>query len=346
MKFLIGIHTENYKGTFDIACKLNFVMTGIKILTLPEMIYSDIMFRDYNSYSNEELYSLLDSVEGWSYSTGVYRDKNILYMPYHYTIIQSGGVRLFGYVDCIPLFYGGKLINRSSNKLRIFGNSSLFEYDISIYVNLDNYKVGICVGDSCIYGELNFKSLYYDFEHDTGDKLTDSYIKSSLSIYIGEVDCLIENIIPVDYVGRDLVVIGNKSLLTLKSNSENRSMIVPNGVKEIFLNISEFSLSNKALLIFPPSIKRLVIIGDSIYNYSSIDIKFIFSKKSKINDILYYLYRVCYTLPKNLFKEVENHRVDSVTLPYRDRVLDYIKINKDKFISLLISAGLDISFYE
>lgn len=346
MKFLIGIHTENHKGTFDIAGKLNFVMTGIKILTLPEMICSDIMFRDYNSYSNEELYSLLDSVVGWDYSTRVYRDKDILYMPYYCKVKRSGGVKLFRCSSCIPLFYDDKLINGSKNKLGIFSNNSLFGYNISIYVNLDNYKVGVCLGESCIYGELNFKSLYYDFELDERDNLKDSYIKSFLKIYIGDVDCLSKDIIPVDYIDRDLVVIGNKSLLAMKDGSENRSIIVPNGVEEMLLHIDEFSLSNKALLIFPPSIKRLVINEDSIYNYSSLNIKFIFSKKSKIDNILYYLYRVCYMLPRDLFTEVKNHRADSITLSHRDRILDYIKINKDKFISLLISAGLDISFYE
>ena len=59
MDFLVGIHVKDYNGTPNKKGEIDFVMTGIKVLKLPEMIFYDIMFKDYTDYSNDELYSLL-----------------------------------------------------------------------------------------------------------------------------------------------------------------------------------------------------------------------------------------------------------------------------------------------
>lgn len=59
MDFLVGIHIKDYNGTSNSQGKNDFKMTGIKVLTLPEMGFYDIMFEDYIGYSNGELYSLL-----------------------------------------------------------------------------------------------------------------------------------------------------------------------------------------------------------------------------------------------------------------------------------------------
>ena len=110
------------------------------------------------------------------------------------------------------------------------------------------------------------------------------------------------------------------------------------------MNINENKLKTESTIVFPPSINRLYLIRDQIFSYSNINIKLIFAKESNINNILYYLYRFVYHIPKYLKDIVEKHKTE-IDLSNRDRILDYIKNNKDTIVSLLDILGLIISFY-
>lgn len=347
MDFLVGIHTNDYRGTYNIQGKLIFVITGIKVLTLPEMTFHDIMFEDYNDYSNEELYRLLDSINGWKYSNHIYREKDILYLNYEYcNFINLGGVSLFNLIDCIPLFCDDKLVDRDTNKLKITQSINITLLDITIYVNLTSYEVGVFVGGHCIFGGIEFKSLYYDYEKYSNltDKSRDSYSKSFLEIYLGNSPYFIYDIVPVDCVDNALLVIGSKCLLDIDTKHNGKTIIIPNEVKELILSINENRLKTEAIIVFPPSINRLYLTRDQIFSYSNINIKLIFDKESNINNILYYLYRCVYHIPKDLKDIVEKHKTE-IDLSNRDRILDYIKNNKDTMVSLLGRLGLIISFY-
>ena len=39
MDFLVGIHVKDYNGTPNKKGEIDFVMTGVKVLKLPEMIF-------------------------------------------------------------------------------------------------------------------------------------------------------------------------------------------------------------------------------------------------------------------------------------------------------------------
>lgn len=124
MDFLVGIHTRSYNGTYNRLGKLIFVMTGVKVLKLPEMEFYDIMFKDYNDYSNDELYSLLGNINGWKYSRNVYREKDILYVSYKYcNLVNLGGVSLYQCADFIPVFCNDNLVNGTADKLVITQSS-------------------------------------------------------------------------------------------------------------------------------------------------------------------------------------------------------------------------------
>ena len=100
-----------------------------------------------------------------------------------------------------------------------------------------------------------------------------------------------------------------------------------------------------AKIVFPPSIQRLFLDSDSIISYSDINTKFIFSKKSNIDGILYYLYESAYYIPSDLKDILEKHSINKYNLSRRDRAFDFIKNNKDEMISLLVKSGLSIDFY-
>lgn len=351
MDFLVGIHTKDYNGTPNKKGEIDFVMTGIKVLKLPEMIFSDIMFKDYTDYSNDELYSLLDSIKGWKYSKRLYRDKDILYVSYYQcNTLHYGGISLFNYSDCIPLFCSGKLLSSKDDKLVITQSSDSVFYGAIIYVNLTDYKVGIIVDDHYIFGDVKFKSLYYDFDYDKGsgnDKLRERYDKSFLEIYLGDDAYSIKDVVPIDYEDGGLLIIGDKCILDIDSRYNGKSIIVLNGIKDLILSINENELGTDTTIVFPPSIQKLFLDSDSIISYSDINTKFILSKKSNIDSILYYLYNSAYYIPEDLDlkDKVEKHSINKNNLSYRDRVFDFIKNNKDEMVGLLSSLGLSIDFY-
>lgn len=134
MDFLVGIHIKDYNGTPNKKGKIDFVMMGIKVLKLPEMEFYDIMFKDYTDYSNDELYSLLDGINGWKYSRNVYREKDILYVSYEYcNLVNLGGVSLYQCADFVPLFCNNKLVNSTADKLVITKSSDSVFYGAIIY---------------------------------------------------------------------------------------------------------------------------------------------------------------------------------------------------------------------
>lgn len=350
MDFLVGIHVKDYNGTPNKKGEIDFVMTGIKVLKLPEMIFYDIMFKDYTDYSNDELYSLLDSIKGWKYSKRLYRDKDILYVSYYRcNTLHYGGISLFNYSDCIPLFCSGKLLSSKDDKLVITQSSDSVFYGAIIYVNLTDYEVGIIVDDHYIFGDIKFKSLYYDFDYDykTGrvDKLRESYDKSFLEIYLGDDAYSIKDVVPIDYEDGGLLIVGDKCILDIDSRYNGKSIIVLNGIKDLILSINENELGTDATIVFPPSIQKLFLDSDSIISYSDINAKFILSKKSNIDSILYYLYNSVYYIPEDLKDKVEKHSINKNNLSYRDRVFEFIKNNKDEMISSLVKSGLNIDFY-
>lgn len=215
---------------------------------------------------------------------------------------------------------------------------------------LTDYKVGIIVDDHYIFGDIEFKSLYYDFDYDykkgrTTDELRESYDKSFLKIYLGDDAYSVKDVVPIDYEDDGLLTIGDKCILDIDSRYNGKSIILPNGVKESILSIDESELKTDATIVFPPSIQRLFLDSDSIISYSDINTKFIFSKKSNIDSILYYLYESAYYIPSDLKDIVEKHSINKNNLSYRDSLFDFIKNNKDEMISLLVKSGLSIDFY-
>ena len=245
MDFLVGIHIKDYNVTPNRQGKIDFVMTGVKVLKLPEMDFYDIMFEDYNDYSNYDLYSLLDNINGWKYSRNVYREKDILYVSYEYcNLVNLGGVSLYQCADFVPLFCNDKLVNSTADKLVITQSSDSVFYGAIIYVNLTDYKVGIIVDDHYIFGDIKFKSLYYDFDYDyktgrTTDKLRESYDKSFLKVYLGDDAYSIKDVVPIDYEDGGLLIIGDKCILDIDSRYNGKSIILPNGVKHLVLSINE-----------------------------------------------------------------------------------------------------------
>jgi len=341
MDFLVGIHTENYRGTYNIQGKLIFVITGIKVLTLPEMTFHDIMFEDCNDYSNEELYRLLDSINGWKYSNRIYREKDILYVNYGYcNCINLGAVSLYNCVDFIPLFCNDKLVNRTADKLRITQSSNVSLLNITIFVNLTSYEVGIFADGRYIFGDIKFKSLHYDYEGFY--KEMDEYTKSFLEIHSFSDPYFINDIVNIDYENNGLLLIGDRCILNIDTINNDKSVIIPNGVKELILMGLRDNINNKVILVIPPSIDSLFIDSDS---YLDINIKFTFAKNSNINSILYYLYKCAYYIPKDLRDKLESKMDSGCNLSYRDKMLNYIKDNKDDMVGLLNSSGLNISFY-
>lgn len=111
------------------------------------------------------------------------------------------------------------------------------------------------------------------------------------------------------------------------------------------MSINENELGTDATIVFPPSIQKLFLDSDTIISYSDINTKFILSKKSNIDSILYYLYDSAYYITKDLKDIVEKHSINKHNLSYRDRVFDFIKNNKDEMVGILSSLGLSIDFY-
>lgn len=346
MDFLVGIHTRSYNGTYNRLGKLIFVMTGVKVLKLPEMVFYDIMFEDYSGCSNDELYNLLDSINGWKYSRKVYREKDILYLNYEYcNLINLEGVSLYNCADFIPLFCNNKLVNKTADKLKITQFSNLSLLNITIFVNLASYGVGIFADSHYIFGDLKFKGLHYDYEGI--DRERDEYNKSFLEIYPASDPYFINDIVPIDYEDNGLLVVGDRCVLDIDIINSNKNIILPNGVKELVLSGVTVAnlIDNKVILVLPPSIDKLFVDSNNILSSLDINIKLVFSKKSDIDNILYYLYRCIYYIPKNSKDALGSKANREDNLTYRDTMLNYIKNNRDNMVSLLGSSGISVSFY-
>lgn len=320
-KFLVGFHLDNYEEVIAFysnnmrmykAIKL-IQTSGIKVLSLPEMEFNDIMFSslDYDL-------SKLSSVIGFDFYNILSRQGDcFVFDILSARITHSNALRIGNDLDIFPLYSNISIINRENSLMLIYDKAS----NLEIYCDIDLGDVEIYLGDVYMYGNSckNLNKNKYDY----------TYIKCIKTIKFSDVffDCTVNG---------KLTKFMDKCIVHLDDKKTIETLIVPSDTTVVFLDC-DYYLYNKYTLVIPPSIEIIRVLNNNFHFIKDKSITFLISSK-KLSKVLIEIYNIT----------GEDDRVDAFKDYYDESnsicaLLD--NLGTDKFIELLNKTNIRVELY-
>lgn len=307
MRFLVGIHTEN----LDFERLGSIKVLGLKVLSLPDMLYDDIWYTGNSS-------SFIDDIKdigGWNYSN------NLIFNCSDCSI--DLGSSMYEDINKIPMFVSDALLksNKKSN-LSIEISDSYCGNSINILVNLISFEC-------CLY----YREVYL-----YGDYMSESFREYSY-YYIGmnryKLNISIYDLLPLEYNSNCIAIFKNTAIIDLGGDYLNSITVVHNGIETVMLISDEYCYKD-ITLVFPPTVEKLVYLDSHCMDYLgvSINITYIVPKIPSIPDILVRIFDKTYN---NLLNDCDTR--DNV-ISWSSRNLDFWNFyqlaydDTDRFLSL------------
>lgn len=320
-KFLVGFYIDNYEEVIDFyhnnmrmykAIKL-IQTSGIKVLSLPEMEFNDIMFSSLDYDLSE-----LSSVIGFDFYNILSRQGDcFVFDILSARITHSNALSIGNDLDIFPLYSTSGIINRENRLMLIYDKAS----NLEIYCDVDLGDVEIYLGDVYMYGNSckNLNKNKYDY----------TYIKCIKTIKFSDVffDCKVNG---------KLTKFMDKCIVHLDGKKTIETLIVPSDTTVVFLDC-DYYLYNKYTLVIPPSIEIIRVLNNNFHFIKDKSITFLISSK-KLSKVLIEIYNIT----------DEDDRVDAFK-DYCDEsnsicaLLD--KLGTDKFIELLNKTNIRVELY-
>lgn len=320
-KFLVGFYIDNYEEVIDFyhnnmrmykAIKL-IQTSGIKVLSLPEMEFNDIMFSslDYDL-------SKLNSVIGFDFCNILERQSDCFAFDIlSARITHSNALRIGNDLDIFPLYSTSGIINRENSLMLIYDKYS----NLEIYCNIDLGDVEIYLGDVYMYGNSckNLNKNKYDY----------TYIKCVKTIKFSDVffDCTVNG---------KLTKFMDKCIVHLDDKKTIETLIVPSNTVVVFLEC-DYYLHNKYTLVISPSVETIRVLNDNLHFINNKSVTFLIPSKN-INKLLVELYNIAGEREvADAFRDYYNESNSICSL------LD--KLGTDKFIELLNKTNIRVELY-
>ena len=296
-------------------CKgIKFIKTsGIKVLSLPEMEFNDIMFSslDYNL-------SKLNSVIGFDFCSILTRQGDcFVFDILSARITSSNALSIGNDLDIFPLYSNNCVINREIGLMIIYDKSS----NLEIYCDADAGDVEIYLDKVYMYGNscknlINYKYACY-------------YIKCIKNLGFNNVffDCILS--------GKFTMFI-DKCIVHLDDKEAIETLIVPSNTIVVFLDC-DYYLRNKYTLVIPPSVETIRVLDNNFHFIKDKSITFLIPS-TKLNKLLIEIYNIA-----------GEREVVGAFRDYYDEsnsicaLLD--KLGTDKFIELLNKTNIRVELY-
>lgn len=319
-KFLVGFYIDNYEEAIDFynnirLCKgIKFIKTsGIKVLSLPEMEFNDIMFSslDYDL-------SKLSSVIGFDFYNILSRQGDcFVFDILSARITSSNALHIRNDLDIFPLYSNSGVINRENSLMLIYDKAS----NLEIYCDVDLGDIEIYLGDVYMYGNSckNLNKNKYDY----------TYIKCIKTIKFGDVffDCIVSG---------KFTMFMDKCIVHLDDKKTIETLIVPSNTVVVFLEC-DYYLCNNYTLVISPSVETIRVLNDNLHFINNKSVTFLIPSKN-INKLLIELYNIAGELEvADAFRDYYDESNSICSL------LD--NLGTDKFIKLLNKTNIRVELY-
>lgn len=247
-----------------------FEVDKVSVFNIPEMIFEDILIKDYIKNNINILGS-----------------KGVKYLN---TLHVSNCCRNIDFVtdkrSVLPLYYNNKLIvdRDNTNILRIYDSEDTTA--LSFYIDIKTGDYSIKLKDFDIVNS-NLSINRYDYMY---------------QLYVSMDSLDLQDIFPsIDKTNKSIHVYNNCCFVTIDYNSPD-NLIIPSGVEKVLL--SYYSGSGNITLVFPPTVNEIDFHNIEDFKYFKYWVNFVFSSKVSLSvlESLYYNNRETY----NIFPDLES----------------------------------------
>lgn len=319
-KFLVGFYIDNYEEVIDfynnmeLYKDIKYIKTsGIKVLSLPEMEFSDIMF----SHLGYDL-TKLNSVIGFDFCNILVRQGDCFVFDILSSRITSNNALHIGNdLDIFPLYSNSSVINRENSLMLIYDKSS----DLEIYCDVDLGDVEIYLVDVYMYGNSHKNLNNYKYEC--------NYIKGIENLGFSDVffDCIVSG---------KLTIFMDKCIVHLDDKKTIETLVVSSNTVVVFLDC-DYYLCNNYTLVIPPSVETIRVLDNNFHFIKDKSVTFLIPIK-KLNKLLIELYNIAGEREvADAFRDYYNESNSICSL------LD--KLGADKFIKLLNKTNIRLELY-
>ena len=246
-EFLVGFHIKDCEEILDfykhieIYTEIKLInVVGIRVLSLPDMIFDDIMFSSLDYDLNK-----LESVIGFDYYDILTRHNDYFVFDVLKARITNDNILSIGNGF-------GNFAIYSNNELVKCNNSLMVIYDkngeLEICLDLDLGDVEIYLKDIYMYGNSHNKNKYW-----CNNTYTCSYIIAIKNIKLVDVliGCIEDN---------GFTMFMGKCIVHLDDINTPETLIFPNNAIEILLD-SDYYLHKNHTLVIPPSANSIAVLN-------------------------------------------------------------------------------------
>ena len=320
-EFLVGFHIKDYEEISDFykhveqytEIKLIKVI-GIRVLSLPDMAFDDIMFNslDYDL-------TKLKSVIGFEYYDILTRHNDYFVFDALKARITDDNILSIGNsLSNFAIYSNNELVKSNNSLIVIYGKNS----DLEICLDIDLGDVEIYLKDIYMYGNSHNKNKYYD-----NNTYNCSYIISIENIKLGDVliGCILDN---------GFTMFMGKCIVHLDDVDTPETLIFPNDAIEILLD-SDYYLHKNHTLVIPPSANSITVLNSCVSYTDNCGLTLVIPSKTA-NKLLIdiYINILCSTYIRDEFKISRNQAEDLLN-----------NVGTDKFIELLSKHNIRVELY-
>lgn len=320
-KFLVGFHIKDCEEILDfykhieIYTEIKLIkVIGIRVLSLPDMIFDDIMFSSLDYDLNK-----LESVIGFDYCDILTRHDDYFVFDALKSRITNDNILSIGNGLSNFAIYSNNELVRCNNSLMVIYDKN---GDLEICLDLDLGDVGIYLKDIYMYGNSHNKNKYYD-----NNTYTCSYIIAIKNIKLVDVliGCIEDNWFTM-FMG--------KCIVHLDDINTPETLIFPNDAIEILLD-SAYYLHKNHTLVIPPSANSITVLNSCVSYTDNGGLTLVIPSKTA-NKLLIdiYINILCSTYIRDEFKISRNQAEDLLN-----------NVGTDKFIELLNEHNIRVELY-
>ena len=320
-KFLVGFHIKDCEEILDfykhieIYTEIKLIkVIGIRVLSLPDMIFDDIMFSSLDYDLNK-----LESVIGFDYCDILTRHNDYFVFDALKARITNDNILSIGNGLSNYAIYSNDELVRCNNSLMVIYDKN---GDLEICLDLDLGDVEIYLKDIYMYGNSHNKNKYYD-----NNTYTCSYIIAIKNIKLVDVlmGCIEDN---------GFTMFMGKCIVHLDDINTPETLIFPNNAIEILLD-SDYYLHKNHTLVIPPSANGITVLNSCASYTDNGGLTLVIPSKTA-NKLLIdiYINILCSTYIRDEFKISRNQAKDLLN-----------NVGADKFIELLNKHNIRLELY-
>lgn len=320
-EFLVGFHIKDCEEILDFYKHIEqyteiklIKVVGIRVLSLPDMVFDDIMFSSLDYDLNK-----LKSVIGFDYCDILTRHNDyFVFDVIKARITEDNTLSIANGFSTFAIYSNNELVKCNNSLMVIYDKNG----ELEICLDLDLGDAEIYLKDIYMYGNSHNKNKYW-----SNNTYTCSYIVTIKNIKLGDalVGCIED---------KGFTMFMGKCIVHLDYVDTPETLIFPSNTTEILLD-SDYCLHKNHTLVIPPSVDSITVLNSCIICTDNGGLTLVIPSKTSSKLLIdIYINILCSTYIEDEFKISRNKA---------DELLN--NIGTGRFIELLNAHNIRVEIY-